>query len=113
MNESLTLRLARGAWLALIAWQFAWLALLPEPLGKGSLGFALLVTAPLLVPLRGIIALRPRSLIWGGYLALFAGMLGIMELWAAPAERPATGLQLLLCVLYLVFLAVGTRRRRD
>ena len=113
MKETLARRLARAAWLALIAWQFTWLALLPEPLGKARLGFALVVTVPLLIPLRGIIALRPRSLIWGGYLALFAGMLGIMELWAAPAERPAAGLQLFLCVLYLVFLAVGTRRRRD
>ena len=86
---------------------------LPAPLGKMQIGFALVVTTPLLLPIRGIIALRPRSLIWGGYLALFAVMLGIMEVWSAPPERPAAALQLVLSVLYLVFLAFGTRRRRD
>lgn len=113
MNEGRARRFARLCWLALIIWQFAWLALLPEPLGKTQLAFAFVVTVPLLLPLRGIIALRPRSLIWGGYLALFAGMLGVMEFWAAPEERPAAALQLLLSVCYLVFLAFSTRRRRD
>lgn len=113
MNEQRARRLARLAWLALVGWQFTWLALLPEPLGKGQVGFALVVTVPLLLPLWGILALRPRSLIWGGYLALFTVMLGIMELWAAPEERLAAGLQLSLSILYLVFLALGTRKRRD
>lgn len=113
MNEQRALRLARLAWLALVGWQFTWLALLPEPYGKAQIGVALVLTTPLLLPLHGIIGLRPRSLIWGGYLALFTVMLGVMEIWAAPEERLAAGLELVLSLLYLVFLALGTRKRRD
>lgn len=104
---------ARTAWVVLIAWQFAWLALLPGPSGKENWVIAGLFTAPLLLPLPGILALAPRGLIWGGYLALFAGMFGIMEWWTLPAERLAAGLQVALCLIYLVALACGTRKRRD
>lgn len=113
IEETNARRLARLAWLALIAWQTAWLALLPEPLGKSSPLLAAALTLPLLLPLRGILVLRTRPLIWGGYLALFLGMFGIMELWAAPAERLAAGLQLGLCVAFLFALALGTRKRRN
>ncbi len=113
MTEHRARQLARAAWLALIAWQFTWLMLLPPPLGKQSVWLTAAVVAPMLLPLWGILGLRARSLIWGGYIALLAGMFGMMEWWAAPQERPAASLQLLLCVAYLVALAFGTRKRRD
>ncbi len=113
MNADRARRLARAAWLGLIAWQVVWLALLPTPHGKANPWLAALLTLPLLVPLRGILALRPRSLIWGGYLALFLAMFGMMEWWASPAERPAASLQIVLCGGFLVALALGTRKHRD
>ena len=112
MNETLANRLARVSWVGLVVWQFTWLGVLPAPLGKESLGLAIGLTAPLLLPLVGIVKGSKRALIWGGYLALFASMLGMMELWSSPPERPAAGLQLALSVGYLVFLAFATRRRK-
>mgnify|MGYP001817831412 FL=1 len=104
---------ARVAWIGLILWQFAWLYLLPVPLGKENLTFALVMTVPLLIPLPGILQLKDRALIWGAYLALFASMLGMTELWTDAAERPAAGLQLTLAVAFLFFVARATRRRKD
>lgn len=105
-------QLARLAWLGLVSWQFVWLYLLPAPQGKENLTVALVMTAPLLIPLPGILALKDRALIWGAYLALFASLLGMTELWSDPAERLAAGLQLGLAVAFLFFVARATRRRK-
>ncbi len=112
MKRQSALRCARWAWIGLVAWQAAWLALLPAPMGKQSPVLAALLTLPLLLPVPGMLRGRERSLIWGGYLGLLAGVFGMMEFWAAPAERPAASLQLLLCGLFLGFLAIGTRKHR-
>lgn len=112
MSEAAGRQLGRAAWLGLLVWQFAWLALLPEPYGKNNLILATIIAVPMLLPLFGILRLRPRGLIWGGYLVLFLAMFGFMELWADPPERPAAGLQLLLCGLFLTGLVFGTRKRR-
>ncbi len=112
MTPQTARQFARVTWVGLIAWQFAWLYLLPVPQGKENLTFALAMTVPLLIPLPGILALRDRALIWGAYLALFASMLGMTELWTDAAERPAAGLQLALAVAFLFFVARATRRRK-
>ena len=112
MTEARAGLLARITWVSLVVWQFAWLAVLPEPLGKRSIALAVALTVPLLLPVWGILKGQARGLIWGGYLAIFAGMIGIAEFWSAPSERPAAGLQLALCAGYLVFLALATRRRK-
>ena len=103
---------ARVAWIGLVLWQFAWLALLPAPRGKENLTFALVMTVPMLIPLPGILALRDRALIWGAYLALFASMLGMTELWTDAAERPAAGPQLALAVALLLFVPRATPPRK-
>jgi len=113
MKENSARQIARLCWLALVLWQVAWLAVIPEPLGKERPVLAAVLTVPLLLPLWGILKLSTRPLIWGGYLALFAAMFSTTELWADAPERPAAGLHLLLCVAYLVALALGTRKRRD
>lgn len=105
-------RIARWFWPPLMAWQFAWFALLPAPMGKESLLLATILTAPLLLPLAGILRGQERALIWGGYLAMFCGVIGMVEFWSAPPERLAAGLQLALSAGYLLFLAQATRRRR-
>lgn len=112
MSEAAGRQLGRAAWIALLLWQFTWLALVPEPHGKHNLVLATLLAIPMLLPLPGILRLRARGLIWGGYMALFLAMFGFMELWADPPERPAAGLQLLLCGLFLTGLVFGTRKRR-
>lgn len=112
MNEARANVLARGFYLVMLVWTFVWLALIPAPLGKQSPGLAFALTLPLLLPLWGIVKGSKRALIWGGYLAVFASLVGMVELWAAPAERPAALLQLALCGGYLVFLALATRRRK-
>jgi uncharacterized membrane protein len=112
MTTQAARQFARLTWIGLILWQFAWLYLLPSPRGKENLAFALVITVPLLIPLPGILALKDRALIWGAYLALFASMLGMTELWTDAAERPAAGLQLALAVAYLFFVARATHRRK-
>jgi uncharacterized membrane protein len=112
MNELQGKKLARLSWLGLILWHITWLALLPVPYGKENLVIAVIIIAPLLLPLFGILKLRARSLIWGGYMAFFLAMFGMVELWADPPERPAALVQLLLCTLYLIGLTFGTRKRR-
>jgi len=112
MTELQGKQLARAAWLGLLIWQFVWLALLPTPYGKGNLVFALVACVPMLFPLPGIVRLRARGMIWGGYIALFLAMFGGVEAWADPPERPAALLQLVFCGLYFAGLIVGTRKRR-
>ncbi len=112
MKEAQAKTLARILYVVLVVWHFAWLALVPAPLGKENLVLASALTVPLLLPLWGILKGSTRGLIWGGYLAVFASMMGMVELWSAPPERPAALLQLALCGGYLVFLALATRRRK-
>ena len=104
--------LAAGTWLALLAWFWVWLAVLPEPAGKQSPALALAVTLLMILPLRGVVAGTPRSLIWAAYLALLWFMFGVVELWSAAGEFWSAGLTVALSVLYLVAAAYLTRRRR-
>lgn len=112
ISESAGRQLGRAAWLALVLWQFAWIALLPQPYGKHNLILATIIAIPMLLPLLAILKLQPRGLIWAGYLTLFLAMFGFMEFWADPPERPAAALQLLLCGLFFTGLVFGTRKRR-
>lgn len=112
MEARLGARLAAGAWLALLAWQWVWLALLPAPSGKASWMLALAASVPLLLPLRGILSGRTSSLTWGAYLALFYAMFAITEIWTLPAQRPAASLQLAVCVTVLLGIFHATRKRR-
>lgn len=112
MNEAQAKTIARALYVLLTGWHFAWLGLLPAPHGKENLVLAAVLTLPLLLPLWSILRGSTRGLIWGGYIVVFASMLGMVELWSAPPERPAALLQLALCGSYLVFLALATRRRK-
>ena len=62
--------LASGAYLALIAMQLLWHALLPPPNGTGSWALATIAVIPLLFPLRGVLAGSLRSMTWAGYLVM-------------------------------------------
>lgn len=86
-------------YLALIILQPVWHALLPSPLGFASWWLALVATAPLLLPLKGILKGKIRSMTWGGYLMVFYLVIGIMEAWSNPPQRLPALLQTLLVIL--------------
>ena len=79
--------LVSGSYLALIALQPLWHALLPPPRGAGNAWLALAATAPLLLPLKGLLAGSLRSMTWAGYLSMLYLVVGVTEAWANPAQR--------------------------
>lgn len=103
---------ARWVYVVLILWQAIWFAILPVPWGKSSPGLALVVTVPLLLPLYGVWKQQPRALIWAGYLMLLYLTLGLVEWWAAPAQRWPAAVHVLLSVGFLLQLAIVTRKQR-
>ncbi|KAA9129595.1 DUF2069 domain-containing protein [Marinihelvus fidelis] len=106
------LQAARVLYVMLLAWQPLWLAVIPAPAGKQAWPLALLATVPLLLPLPGVLARRPRALVWAGYLALLYFMFGVMEWWSAANQQWTAGVETLLASTFLVALAVATRKQR-
>lgn len=94
--------LVSGFYLALVAHQLAWHALLPPPHGAGKWWLALLAAAPLLLPLKGLLKGSLRSMTWAGYLAMLYLVIGVMEAWANPDQRYAALAQVLLVVVFVV-----------
>jgi hypothetical protein len=81
-------RAARWIYLALIALQPVWHGLLPPPAGNGNWALAVLATVPLLLPLRGVWSGTLRAMAWAGYLSMLYLVVGVMEAWANPPQRP-------------------------
>lgn len=105
-------RLAGGAWVALILLQPLWHAVLPPPVGNGSWLLAGLATAPLLLPLRGVLAGSLRSMTWAGYLAMLYLVIGVMEAWANPPQRIPALAQVGLVALFVGSVLAFSRRAR-
>jgi uncharacterized membrane protein len=93
--------LLTAAYLALIVIQPAWHALAPSPLGNESWILAAVAVAPLLLPLRGLLAGSLRSMTWAGYLVMLYLVVGVMEAWANPPQRIPALTQVLLVVLFI------------
>ena len=93
--------LVSGAWLALIALQPLWHALLPAPMGMESWLLALAATLPLLLPLKGVLAGSLRSMTWAGYLSMLYLVIGVMEAWSNPPQRIPALAQTALVALYV------------
>jgi uncharacterized membrane protein len=92
-----------GSYLALLALQPVWHALLPPPMGAGSWLLAALAAFPLLLPLKGVLAGSLRSMTWAGYLVMLYLVIGVMEAWSNPPQRmPA------LAQTFLVAIFVGS-----
>jgi uncharacterized membrane protein len=75
------------SYLALLILQAVWHALLPEPLGARAWWLGVMAALPLLLPLRGILEGRLRSMTWGGYLLMLYFSIGVMEAWSNPPQR--------------------------
>ena len=92
---------ARWTWLGLIVLQPVWLAILPPPAGPGNWALAALATLPLLLPLGGVWRGSLRAMTWAGYLAMLYLVIGVMEVWANPPQRPAALLQAVLVAAFV------------
>lgn len=90
-----------GSYIAVLALQPIWHALLPAPYGASRWWLGLVAAIPLLLPLKGVLKGNVRSMTWAGYLLLLYLVIGIMEAWSnAPQRVPAliqTGL-VALCI---------------
>lgn len=94
--------LSLGSYLGLIAFGMAWAIVLGD-LPEQRISFSLLFFAPLLLPLRGILHARDRSIVWGTLVSLIYLVDGGM-LWWADADHWYWGaLELLLAVNVMVF----------
>jgi uncharacterized membrane protein len=94
-------RLAGAAWLALIALQIVWHALLPAPYGARNGYLAAVAAVPALLPLRGVLGGSLRSMTWAGYLAMLYLVIGVMEAWANPAQRAPALVQAALVAVFV------------
>lgn len=92
---------ARWTWLGLIVLQPVWLGILPPPAGPDSWALAALATLPLLLPLGGVWRGSLRAMTWAGYLAMLYLVIGVMEAWANPPQRPAALLQVVLVAAFV------------
>ena len=86
-----------------------WFGLLPAPLGPGQPLLAVVACLPLLLPSAGVIRLKHRSLVWGGFLLLLYFIVGVMEAWSNPPQRAVALVQATLPVIYLLALRQYTR----
>jgi len=98
-----------GSYLALVILQPLWHGLLPRPLGAGNWLLAMLATAPLLLPLKGLLAGSLRSMTWAGYLVMLYLVIGVMEAWSNPAQRIPALTQTILVVIFVGSVLVFSR----
>jgi len=98
-----------ASYLALVLLQAVWHALLPPPTGNASWLLAAVAVAPLLIPLKGVIAGSLRSLTWAGYLVMLYLVIGVMEAWSNPPQRIPALTQVLLVAVFVASLLVFSR----
>ena len=89
------------AYLATLVWQWVWHVLLPLPLGAGNAWLALVASLPLMIPLYGLVRGNYHSMIWAGLTLMLYFVIGIMEAWSNPPQRPPAMIQVALPILYL------------
>jgi uncharacterized membrane protein len=105
-------RLVTGSYLALIILQPVWHGLLPRPMGAGNWLLAVLATAPLMLPLKGLLAGSLRSMTWAGYLVMLYLVIAVMEAWSNPAQRIPALAQSILVVIFVASVLVFSRAFR-
>jgi len=98
---NLTRMLSLGSYLGLIVFGMAWVILLGD-IPDNQKSIYLLLYAPLLLPLRGILHGRDRSILWGTLIVLLYVLHG-GQIWWADAERWYWGaLETVLAVISMV-----------
>ena len=102
MNRTALARgLSLACYLGLIAFGMAW-AIRLGGLPRNQISLTLLIlVGPLLLPLRGILAARDKSLVWGTLAALIPLLHGGVILWAGP-QHALGWLEFLLALGYIV-----------
>lgn len=91
-----------AAYVCTLAWQAIWHGLLPQPYGARNVWLAVIACLPLLIPLRGLLRMNYRSMIWAGLLLLMYFAIGVMEAWSNPPQRLPALVQVILPVFYLL-----------
>jgi uncharacterized membrane protein len=94
-------KLSLGSYLGLIAFGMAWAIWLGD-IPRNQISFSLLFFAPLLLPLRGILHGRDRSVLWGALISLLYVLHGGQVWWADPEHWHWGALETLLAVLSMV-----------
>ena len=87
-----------GTLILLTAW-FGWLF---QPIYSPVALVLLLIVAPLLLPLRGLLHARRYTISWSCFLALLYFIHGVMEAWHTAATRPLGQLEVLFTSLWFV-----------
>ena len=87
-----------GTLILLTAW-FGWL----YPSAKTPVALVLvLLVAPLLLPLRGLLHARRYTIAWSCFLALLYFIHGVLEAWHASPARPLGQLEVLLTSIWFL-----------
>ena len=89
-------------YVGILAWQLVWLGLLPEPFGPQNWWLAIAACVIPLLPLRGILHSRHRSMIYGGIIVIMYFTIAVTEIWTTPGHRWAAALQVLLVITYIM-----------
>ena len=72
----------------------------------------MIATLPLLLPLKGILQGRSRSMTLAAYLVVLYFIIGITEAWSNDLQRHAAAMQIVLSVLYMASVVAFTRPPR-
>ncbi len=103
----------RWVYVCLIAWIPAWLAIGRIELSYVSISFAVISLLPLFFPLGGVLKNQPAALIWGAYASLPAFLIGVMESWSNPQQRPGALVQLALVAVYWILVMAQAQHHRE
>ena len=93
--------LSLGSYLGLITFGMAWAITLGD-VPEQQTSFSLLFFAPLLLPLRGILHARDKSILWGTLISLIYVLHGGTIWWSDASRWHLGALELLLAVTFIV-----------
>ena len=91
-----------ASYLGLIALLMAWIILLGDVAREEISLRLLLFVAPLLLPLRGVLAGRDKALIWGALVGLLYLVHGGVVAWTDPEQRWLGLIEAVLSLVYLI-----------
>ncbi len=91
-----------ASYLGLIALLMAWIILLGDVAREEISLRLLLFVAPLLLPLRGVLAGRDKALIWGALVGLLYLVHGGVVAWTDPEQRWLGLIEAGLSLVYLI-----------